>query len=1383
MYKTFYFSLIFLLTVNFAHAQKNWAQDIHNDEKSLYEVQESFENYWQDKIIGKGKGWKPFKRREAFMEPRVFPSGFFPYEKLYIEYNKLKNQPKSTSQVPYEANWQAFGPTDVPLQNNGRKRGVGRINNVTFDPNNDNILWVGSPSGGLWKSIDGGQNWTSNTDLLPNLGVSDIAIDPSNSNIMYIITGDRDSDDTYAYGLMKSTDGGESWNSTGLSFNINSAYRGNRILINPNNTNILIVSTRKSGYGETYRSIDGGNNWELVLQGPNLISMEFNTINSNHIYAVTTGTSKYYRSFDNGQTWSNVTNNSGLPNSGNARGIVAVTPANPNVVYILYSNGGGGFGGIYKSTDGGYTFTLQSDMPNILSWEVDGSGEDGQGTYDLALAVSPLNENIIYTGGINIWKSTNGGVDFNISSHWYGADGIEYAHADQHILKFNPSNNILYAGNDGGLYKTENNGQNWTDISDGLQITQFYKIGISQSDYGLLLGGTQDNGTLRGNSQNDWDAVRGGDGMECAIDPTNPSIMYSELYYGDIAISTNGGQNWDNIAPDSDGAWITPYEIDQNNPNRIVIGYDVLYESLDYGTSWSTISETFNNSGNIDVIALSVSNSNVILVSETNKLYKTTDGGINWQNISSGLPNRTITDITIHPNDENRVWITFSGYSDNDKVFYTNDSGQNWMNISDDLPNLPTNCILFYEPNETLFIGTDIGVFYRDSSMISWEMFNQGLPNVIVTELEHHINSNKLFAATYGRGVWISDLPATAPPIASFDFTIIDECAGIVNFNNNSINASSTEWIFGDGSDNSIENNTSHQFVVDGNYDVTLIVNNVLGSDSISQTINIDVLDLPSVIENESCTPSALELFAESNNTNSIINWFDSPNNGNLLYTGNTFTTDILYETTSYYVSSSEEISSSNIGEIQHLGDNEYSGSSNSSGGLVFDVYKSSILESVDVFTNQAGERKIILLDNSNNIIAEHIEYIPQSNNNPHTIVLNFQISPGLNYQLATDDNTNIENFGGTNPQLKRTSNNIQLFFPYVFSDVMSLKSSYWYTGDELLTNYYYYFYNWNVKEICSSPFSEVVAKIGSNEDLTISVDDCQYDSLIISAIGNFTSYEWNDGSNQSSLTIYNGGEYSVNVIDSLGCIASETVNIPSLQSFTINANEILCEGSSIYLQCPSGLISYDWNTGENTNVISVNSEGIYNVSAIDINGCIVEDEIEIISVNPIQVNIQTEMDSLVICKDTEFSFNISSSYVNAVWNNSFSDLSYSGVASNLGENLITVIAKDENGCYSNDTIILKVVDCTSIDEFSSKTTIFPNPTTGQFIVQDESLNNDIQKIKLVDLQGRIIQQRKGNYNNGILKEKFDLSDFVSGIYLIELLTLKGKAVKKVILN
>ncbi|MDC3030065.1 PKD domain-containing protein, partial [Flavobacteriales bacterium] len=1219
MYNSLYFSFVFLFITTYSFAQKNWAQDIHNDEKSLYEIQQAFENYWENKTIGKGKGWKPFKRREAFMEPRVYPSGFFPYEQLYIEYNKLINQPKSESQTPYEANWQPFGPTQVPLQNNGIKRGVGRINNVTFDPNDDNILWVGSPSGGLWKSVDGGQNWTSNTDLLPNLGVSDIAIDPTNTNIMYIITGDRDADDTYAYGLMKSTDGGESWNSTGLSFNINSAYRGNRILINPNNTNILIVSTRKSGYGETFRSTDGGQNWELVLQGPNLISMEFNPTNSNHIYAVTTGTSKYYRSFDNGVTWSNTTNDSGLPNSGNTRAILAVTPANPNVVYILYSTSGGGFGGLYKSIDSGYNFTLQSNSPNILSWEIDGSGEDGQGNYDLALAVSPNDEDIVFTGGINIWKSTNGGVDFNICSHWYGAGGTEYVHADQHMLKYNTSNGILYSGNDGGLYKSEDNGESWTDISDDLQITQFYKIGISQTNYGLLLGGTQDNGTLRCNSENDWDAVRGGDGMECAVDPTNPSIMYSETYYGAIEISTNGGQNWNSIVPPNvnvnqqpyDGEWVTPYEIDQNNPNRIVIGYNTLYESLDYGSTWEEISGTFNGSGKIDVLALSKSNSNVIYLSETEEIYKTIDGGENWINISSSLPNNTVTDIVIHPSDQNRIWVTFSGYSNGNKVFYSFDGGTNWTNISNNLPNLPANCILFYTPNETLFAGTDVGVFYKDSSMTNWEYFNQGLPNVIITELEYHINSNSLFAGTYGRGVWTTSLPSTVPAVASFNYFINDECSGLVTFNNTSSNFNSVEWDFGDNNFSNDENST-HQFLSDGTYEVKLVVNNNLGTDSIIQSIAIDVLDAPIAVEGESCTPSNIELSVISNNTDAQINWYDSQINGNLLFTGNTYLTDFINTSTTYYVSSTEEISSANIGEFEHQGNNEYSGSMNSSGGLIFNVYKSFILESVDVFTNQAGTRKFILLDNEGNVLSEHSEFVQISDDNPYTVFLNFQINPGLNYQLKTDDDVNIANFGGTNPQLKRTSNDIQLFYPYNFDDIMSLNSSYWYTGNEILTNYYYYFYNWKVKEICSSPKIPVEAKIGSDEVLTINTNECPYNSITLSASGNFTSFEWNNQSSNSTITIDEIGEYSVTAYDSLGCIANESINIPSIQSFDINSNEVLCQGGSIFLQCLSGLDSYTWNTGESTNVISINSSGIYSVIATDANGCELSDEIEI---------------------------------------------------------------------------------------------------------------------------------------------------------------------------
>ena len=437
MPKFLYLFLSFFLFNSYSFGQKSWVNDIHNEDKTLYEVQESFESYWENKTIGKGKGWKPFKRREAFMEPRVYPDGIFPYSKLYEEYNKLKNQPKSLNQENIEADWQAYGPTSVPYQNNGTKRCVGRINIVEFNPNDPNLIWVGSPSGGLWQSSDGGESWTSNNDLLPNLGVSDIAIDPTNPSIMYILTGDRDADDTYAYGLLKSTDGGQSWNTTGLSFNLNNAYRGNRILINPNNTNILLVSTRKSGYGEIYRSIDAGENWDMVLQGPNFISMEFNVSNPNIVYAVTTGTSKFYKSNDNGLNWDNVTNDVGLPNSGNNRGIIGVTEANPNVVYVLYSSNDDGFGGLYKSEDGGFNFTLQSETPNILSWETDGSGEGGQGWYDLALAVSPTNEDLVFAGGVNIWKAFDGGQYWEISSHWFGGDGVEYAHADQHILKYN----------------------------------------------------------------------------------------------------------------------------------------------------------------------------------------------------------------------------------------------------------------------------------------------------------------------------------------------------------------------------------------------------------------------------------------------------------------------------------------------------------------------------------------------------------------------------------------------------------------------------------------------------------------------------------------------------------------------------------------------------------------------------------------------------------------------------------------------------------------------------------------------------------------------------------------------------------------------------------
>ena len=1383
----FSFLFLFLFIVK-GQSQQQWTSDLFNESKTLYEVESSFEEFWSEKEIKKGKGWKPFKRRHSFMAPRVYPSGIFPFEKLYQEWEALKFTPKNSSQNTIEANWQAFGPTEVPLQNNGQNRGVGRVNVITFDPYNSDIIWVGAPSGGLWKSIDGGLNWSSNTDLLPNLGVSDIVIDHTNTDIMYIITGDRDAEDTYAYGLMKSTDGGLTWNTTGLSFSLSNSYRGNRILIHPNNSNILLVSTRKSGYGETYRSTDGGDNWTMVLEGPNLVSMEFHPTNPDVVYGVTTGTSKYYRSIDNGLNWTNATNQSGLPSSGKNRGVIAVTPANPNVVYILYSANDDGFGGLYKSTDGGYSFSLQTDSPNILGYQADGTDVGGQGWYDIALAVSPIDENEVYVGGINIWKSTNGGLDFGANSitHWYGAQGIEYVHADQHFLVFNPLNNVLYSGNDGGIYKSEDNGNSWTDLSSGLQITQFYKIGISQTDFGLVLGGSQDNGTLRANFQNNWSAVRGGDGMECAVDPTDPSIMYSELYYGDIGISFDGGNNWNNIAPDTDGEWITPYQIDQTNPNRLVIGYEVVYESLDYGNSWEAISEGFNNSAKIDVVCLAPSSSDIIYIAESEKVFKTIDGGENWTNISSGLPNKIVTYIAVHPTDPNILWATFSGYSSQQKVFFSQDGGSSWTNISSNLPNLPVNCILYFSPNETLFVGTDVGVFYKDSTTTEWTSFNQGLPNVIVTELEYHVNTNSLFAGTYGRGLWVTSLPALVPPTSSFSYSIVNECAGLVNFTSSSSNAVSVEWNFGDNTFSN-ESNTSHQFSSSGTYNVRLIASNELGSDTIQESISLNLISAPTTNNGSSCTPTSFTLSANTDNEQATINWFDAPANGNLIHVGNNYTTDLLNTSTTFYVASVEETDSSTLGEINHIGNSEYSGSPTSVGSLEFDANQAFLLESVDVFTNQAGQRKIILVDNSGNVVHEHLENIPVSDNTPYTIPLNFFIEAGQTYRLTTDNEVSIGTFGGENPQFKRSSSN-NLSFPYLFGDVVSINGSYWYgNGGEFLTDYYYYFYNWKVKTICSSALEPIIASVGSDEALTIDYDsDCAYDSIVLNANGNFDTFLWENQINGPSLTVDSPGLYQVTAYDSSGCATTSSVNIPSIASFKITSSEILCEGSSVYLQSTNGLTSYLWSTGETSSTILINEPGIYSVSATDNNGCNLFDEISVESTIADQIDIQYELDSLVVCQysQSEFSVSWQSNNTNVVWNNSVVGASYTQTFNLLGDAEVVVSAEDNNGCVVNDTLLLKVVDCSvSIYDYVNNLFIYPNPNDGSFVLLHQSKNNEINTIKILDLQGRIIYSRDVNYTNNQLMEQFTFNHLNDGMYFIELISNFGKTTKKVVIE
>ena len=1363
MHKFIITLILFSFTKNGFSQTKTWVNDVMTSNNNIHETIESFDEFWYNKEIEKGKGWKPFKRWQSFVETRTNSDGIFPSHMLYQEWDKIRYQQRSSASI--QANWNPFGPIDVPLQSNGNKRGIGRVNVIEFDPNNPNILWAGAPAGGLWKSTDGGLNWSSNTDLLPNLGVSDIAIDPVNTNIMYIITGDRDAGDTYAYGVMKSIDGGESWNPTGLSFQLNYAYRGNRILINPNNTNILIASTRKSGYGETYRSTDGGENWTQVSEGPNFVSMEFHPNNPNIIYAATTGSSKFYKSTDNGISWTNMSLNAGLPNSGMNRGLIGVTPDNPDVVYILFSANDDGYGGLYKSTNQGISFELQSDNEdgetNLLGWSANASDEGGQGWYDLALAISPNNENLVFVGGVNCWKSENGGQDWSLSSHWTGAQNSSYVHADQHMLRYNQNTGTLYSANDGGLYYSPNDGDQWTDISDGLQISQFYKIGISQTNPNLLLAGAQDNGTLLATNPENWDAVLGGDGMECAIDPTDSDIMYAELYYGDISKSENGGNNWNNIAPDSDGAWITPYKIDQNNPNRIVIGYDFLYESLDYGETWENISIDFLS--NLNVVALSPSDQNTIYTSTGNDMYKTNDGGDNWQSISASLPNRDITDIEVHPENKDRIWITLTGFGDGDKVFYSNNGGENWTNISENLPNLPANCITYYSTDETLFLGTDIGVWYIDSTTNQWTSFNQGMPNVIVNELEINYQANLLFAATYGRGVWTTELPYNIAPVASFNPNIVSECIGSIQIENLSTFYDSVMWNFGDGS-TSNSPNPNHNYSSDGTYDITLIAYNSIGSDTLTQSITLDITEPPSLESLYSCLPSTFEFTAVANDENSIVSWYSDPQGLNLINEGENFTTQELNVTATFYLKESKLGSVFNDGPTDQnsLGNGGFH--ENAEWQQVFSSTDNTILKSVYLYAEESFSIDIVLkLSDGTTIESQTVNVVAGGN----TVNLDFNIPIAQNMTLGIE---------GENLGLWR--NNEVTDYPISVGNNITITEST--AGDE----YFYYFYNWEVQEYCSSSLVEVEATVGSLESLEIDIDnECLYNELTLTANGNFESFTWQDQSQSQNLTIQEPGTYSVTGIDTDGCSKTESIVIPSINTFSINTgNQTYCEGSSIFLQTPSGLDSYLWNTGETSNVIEVNSDNTYTITAIDQNNCEYNDEIEIIfnPVDPIAINSQ---DGTNICRGDEFTLTASGGQ-NYVWNNVYMGEAYTLSSNMLGSQTYFVTSVDENNCYSTDSIEIQIIDCSSIEELDKNSIIlFPNPNDGDFTIFHKSQGDKIKTIRIFDTRNRLIESRNIRYIDNQISEKFNVKGISKGIYFVEMIGKVDNYYQKIIVN
>ena len=828
--------------VNDTASYPYWIEMMQDPDANFFQVQRAFNQYWKDRKITRGCGWKVFKRWEYMMQSRVNPDGSRPApDATFNAYSEYEGNSRSSA-----GSWVNMGPAQIPAPGPPGYLGLGRLNVVAFHPTDPNKFYVGAPSGGMWQTTDGGLTWDTHTDTMPTLGVSAIVVDFSNPQAILIGTGDRDAGDAPGMGVFRSIDGGLTWSPSKTGMDNKTV---GKIIQHPANSQIFLAATS----GGIYRSVNGGSSWVNTQTG-NFKDIHFKTNDPNIVYAA--AGSDFYRSSNNGTGFTKI--NAGLTSG--QRGVIAVTPANPDYVYFLQSDGTSGFKGLYRSIDAGLTFTTRSTSPNIMDWSCDGSGTGGQSWYDLALAADPVNPEIIFAGGVNVWKSTNGGTSWAINSHWYGGCNVAEVHADCHFLVYSPVNGYLYAGNDGGCWVTSNGGTTWNDKTAGMTIGQIYRLGQSQTVKNKVINGFQDNGSYTC-TPTGWLSTGGGDGMECAIDYENAAFTYHTVYYGDIYRKINNGGEYHvagagvNGITES-GAWVTPFCLSKADRKGMFVGYKNIWRSanvINSPVSWTKISDNLAGSNNSDMadVEHSQANTNIFYAARSDNKFFRSDNCLSnnpeWLNLTSSLPaSGTASDIAAHPTDENIVYMTLAR-----DVYKSVNKGQTWSNITGNLPDINMNAIAYYRnAPEGLYVGTDAGVYYKDQTTSGWIPFSSGLPaNGRITELDIYydndsISQDAIRASTYGRGLWGSDMYHSAP-LANFtasNTTIPVNCP--ISFTDLSTGVPTFYlWSFpgGNPSSSTIKNPENIVYQNAGVYEVKLKVWNEFGTDSVIKSNYINV--------------------------------------------------------------------------------------------------------------------------------------------------------------------------------------------------------------------------------------------------------------------------------------------------------------------------------------------------------------------------------------------------------------------------------------------------------------------------------------------------------------------------------------------------------------
>ncbi|MEL6831954.1 MAG: T9SS type A sorting domain-containing protein [Bacteroidota bacterium] len=707
---------------------------------------------------------------EAFLA-KGWPDGRISYKKHALGIQQARTTDLQRGDWPgFDLDWETRGPANIGA----------RINTVAIHPQNDDVMLVGFSRGGVWRTTNGGTDWESIFDDQAFLCVGDIVFDPVDPNTIYVGTGDVNISGNFIVGdgIYRSTDGGDTWENIGWGgLNIISQIR-----IHPTDNNIIYAGAMGAPFERDnvrglYRSLDRGETWEQVLyvadqagiidlvmdhQNPDILyASSWDRIRNNMESTVNGPNAKIFKSIDGGDNWTEL--GGGLPTDEQGRIGITMTQQDPQHLYAAYTGTNNQLFDIFETLDGGATWQGVLDTASVNP--ISSNAQGGFGWYFGKVRVHPDNPDDIYILGVDLWRSRDGGQNWEQASPpWWTYE----VHADKHDLQWNAAGQAILA-TDGGLYMGEEDMTLWSDL-ENIPCTQFYRVAVNPQQPGLVYGGAQDNGSTGGAALfEEWPRIYGGDGFQMAFHPFNEGHFFAETQNGGIVVTLDGGESWntarEGIEGDDRRNWDMQYILSPHDPDVLYTGTYRVYQGFDSEFPlWNPISEDLTDGLILHPRYHSITTIDESLVEEGVLYVGTTDGNVwrseelAWIPINDGLPDRYISSVKASPSDASKVYVTMSAYKDYDfspLIFRSDDQGGTWTSIAGDLPDLAINDVYIYPDSgdSLIFVATDGGVYGTETAGESWQRLGENMPFVQVRDLEIDFTTNELVAASFARSI------------------------------------------------------------------------------------------------------------------------------------------------------------------------------------------------------------------------------------------------------------------------------------------------------------------------------------------------------------------------------------------------------------------------------------------------------------------------------------------------------------------------------------------------------------------------------------------------------------------------------------------------------